>query len=534
MSFAATGRSRIVLGGALAAFALLPAWAAVFAVEVARSGLSHSLEERPDRLFGWEGAPNQIAVTLLTCVAAVLLGTLAPAVAARGRRSRSSLAAAGLLLVAAAGEAAIQIFPAGPHGYEESQLRGWAALTVAGCLPAAALAGAVAMNRSGRPWFGWLSAAAGAMLGWAGAWAGLISASAGSLQPSLDAAAVVEALAPGWLALLGLWLLDPKLPSLPRPESAAALPAGARRLAGLAVCAAAILAIVVNLAPYARTLGPTFVDQMTGRTRVESISVAGVGRWYRVHRPDRLAARPGLVIVLHGVFGSGFRMEENTGFDVEADRLGWLVAYPDGVLDGWDAYGSTDWWGRHPGADDVAFIAALIDHLETTDAVDPGRVFVTGLSRGAMMTYRLGCELADRIAAIAPVAGNMADSSGSAEGAGCHPTRPVSLLAIHGTADVTIPIDGGHVDIDYAPMADVIAVWRGLDGCSADSSTSTDGASTTTSWSCAGGTTVATRIVRGGWHTWPGGPPPPEPPGNRPDNFDASRLIADFFEAHAR
>jgi polyhydroxybutyrate depolymerase len=534
MSLARTGRSRIVLGGALAAFALLPAWAIVFAVEVTRSGLSHSLEERPDRLFGWEGAPSQIPVTLLTCVAAVLLGALAVAVAERGNGSRSSLAAAALLLVAAAGEMAIQVFPAGPHGYEESHLRGWAALAVAGCLPAAALVCAVAMNRSGHPWFGWLSAGAGAVLVWTSAWAGLISASAGSLQPSLDAAAVVEVLAPVWLALLGLWLLDPRLLAVPWPATGGPVPSPIRRLAGPAVCAAAILAVLVNLAPYARSLGPTFAAQLTGRTRVESISVAGVGRWYRVHRPERLDARPGLVIVLHGVFGSGFRMEMNTGFDVEADRLGWLVAYPDGVLDGWDAYGSTDWWGRHPGADDVAFIAALIDHLETTDAVDPGRVFVTGLSRGAMMTYRLGCELADRIAAIAPVAGNMADSSGSAEGAGCHPSQPISLLAIHGTADVTIPIDGGHVDIDYSPMADVIAVWRGLDGCSAESFTSTDGASTTTSWPCAGGTTVATRIVKGGRHTWPGGPPPPEPPGNRPDNFDASRLIADFFAAHTR
>jgi polyhydroxybutyrate depolymerase len=226
-------------------------------------------------------------------------------------------------------------------------------------------------------------------------------------------------------------------------------------------------------------------------------------------------------------------MESDSGFDRQADRLGWVAVYPDGVADGWDTFGSTAKWGKHPGADDVAFVSALIDRLEASDGVDPGRVYVTGLSRGGMMSYRLGCALSDRIAALAPVSGNMATVSGSAD-VPCSIARPVSVLAIHGTADGVIPLDGGKVDITFSPMADVIAKWRTLDGCADRSTSGVDGPSTTTTWDCAKGSTVSTRIVTGGWHTWPRVSGALASVGGSPDSFDASRLIADFFVAHPR
>ena len=112
----------------------------------------------------------------------------------------------------------------------------------------------------------------------------------------------------------------------------------------------------------------------------------------------------------------------------------------------------------------------------------------------------------------------MATASGSAD-VPCAPTNPVSVLAIHGTADGTIPIAGGKVDIIFSPMADVIARWRSLDNCAGKSTVAVDGANTTTSWACAGGSTVETRIQAGGCHCWTG---------------DDSSAIADFFVAHTR
>jgi len=75
------------------------------------------------------------------------------------------------------------------------------------------------------------------------------------------------------------------------------------------------------------------------------------------------------------------------------------------------------------------------------------------------------------------------------------------------------------VDIIFSPMADVIARWRSLDNCAEASTVAVDGVNTTTTWACAGGSTVATRIQAGGCHCW---------------TSDDSRVIADFFVAHPR
>jgi len=301
----------------------------------------------------------------------------------------------------------------------------------------------------------------------------------------------------------------------------------------MALTLVAIAGVVSASGSFVQAYRTTITAQLSGRTTVETIHADTVDRTYRAHRPATQVAGPGLVIVLHGSFGGGFQIESDSGFDAQADRLGWIAVYPDGVADGWDAFGSTDKWGKHPGADDVAFVSALIDHFEASDGVDPDRVYVTGLSRGGMMTYRLGCELSGRIAAIAPVSGNMATAAGSAD-VPCALARPVSVLAIHGTADGTIPIDGGMVDIPFSPLADVIARWRSLDGCGTASMVSLDGPSTTTAWACDRGSTVSTRVVTGGWHTWPNVSGALASAGGSPDSFDAARLIADFFATHPR
>lgn len=266
--------------------------------------------------------------------------------------------------------------------------------------------------------------------------------------------------------------------------------------------------------------------QLSGRTHVATLQPGPVQRHYRVYRPASLGARPGLVIDLHGAHTGGFLEEVATRFDAQADRHGWIVAYPEGVADGWEPYGCC----HHPGVDDVAFIASLIDRLETTDRVDPDRVYVTGLSRGGMMAYRLGCELSSRVAAIASVAGNMADETGHVDAVDCRPERPVSVLAVHGSADSEVPIAGGG---RFAPFGDVVARWQDLDGCTAQAFRRVSGPATEMGWRCRSGTEVRSLVIQGAGHTWPG-TPLSSLPWAPAASLDASQSIADFFSAHRR
>lgn len=343
-----------------------------------------------------------------------------------------------------------------------------------------------------------------------------------------------------WYVGTAAWLLQPVAANRWRESRVVTTPLIAvRLLAVVAVVAIAALDILVlRSIDHNRRAEAAAIAQVDGHTQLATLDQGGLKRHFRVYRPNRIARSPGLVIVLHGAYGNGLQAEAGTAFDVQARRLGWIAVYPDGYSDGWDAHGCC----HHQGVDDVAFIAALIDEIEAADQIDPNRVFVTGISRGGMMSYRLGCELASRIAAIAPVAGNMATWAGSARKTGCIPVRPVSVLAIQGTADARVPFQGGSVSSQpadagqievYASFSDVIGVWRDIDGCATSSSTSVMGPTTTTIWRCGGGSVVATKVIAGGGHDWPIGPNRFSPNGTH-QAFDASAVIADFFAAHAR
>jgi len=288
-------------------------------------------------------------------------------------------------------------------------------------------------------------------------------------------------------------------------------------------------------------LVPTLLAQLEGKISIKTIQQGQITRSYRVYRPAGVLPHPGLVIMLSGEI-SGFVQEIGTNFDAQADRLGWIVVYPEALREGWDAYGCCS----HQGASDVAFISSVIDQLEATEHVDPNRVYISGISRGGMMAYRLGCELSTKIAAIAPVAGNMADQNGQVQGVVCHPQHPVSVLAIHGTADPEVPLKGGkslvhQESIAYASFNDVIAKWREIDKCGSEWSVTHSGAQMTT-WTCQGGSAVSALVISGGVHTWPGtllgvlfGVLSSGPQSYGAEvSINASQVIADFFVAHQR
>jgi polyhydroxybutyrate depolymerase len=174
----------------------------------------------------------------------------------------------------------------------------------------------------------------------------------------------------------------------------------------------------------------------------------GVVRHYLLDVPAGYrGTKPYAVLLgLHALTVSYRFVPSMTGFD-EGARYGFIGVAPSGRVDG-----KTPFWDAAPTAHnyDVDFVARLLDHLEATLCVNPGRVFSTGMSNGAQMSSLLACRLSDRIAAIAPVSGEeyLAPCDG----------RPVPILAFHGTADPILPYAGGG--LNATRIADTY-LWKG-------------------------------------------------------------------------
>lgn len=255
----------------------------------------------------------------------------------------------------------------------------------------------------------------------------------------------------------------------------------------------------------------------------------GRERTYRVFRPPSLASavRVPLVVVLHGATIDGPTVERISHFDEQAKTARFIVLYPDGISSTWNA-GACCGLARVQGIDDVKFIGQLIDRLEGALPIDPSRVFVVGLSNGAMMAYRLACELAQSITAIVSVSGTMGVAN-------CHPARPVSILEIHGTADLVVPYAGGTVDVrptlpdvfTIASSAAVIQQWVTIDGCTGQPLLGSSGITKTSIWrNCLNGAAVALDSVDGGYHTYFGSPEDDAGYGTTPD---ATQVAWNFF-----
>jgi polyhydroxybutyrate depolymerase len=174
-----------------------------------------------------------------------------------------------------------------------------------------------------------------------------------------------------------------------------------------------------------------------------------------------------LVIALHGLGGTGANFRQWFYLDTVAQREGFATVYPDAIEKRW-SYGRPivgpmpEIGGKT--VDDAGYVAALIDHLVTRKIADPKRIYVTGMSRGALMAYTLACVLSDRIAAAAPIASSMTDHQRD----DCRPTRPMPMLVIAGTEDHAQEYDGWlyrHGRLLSVP--ETIEFWRQRHRCRA-------------------------------------------------------------------
>ena len=245
-----------------------------------------------------------------------------------------------------------------------------------------------------------------------------------------------------------------------------------------------------------------------------------------------------LVLMFHGGGGSGEQLElRSSRMNEVADREGFIAVYPDGLglLRTWNA-GACCGKGSREDVDDVGFVRALLDHLEESLCIDRRRVYASGMSNGGMMSHRLACEMSERIAAIAPVAGVDVTQT-------CSPTRPVPVLHIHGTEDGHVPWNGGEgCGLAGMPFPSVPASmdgWRARNGCRTTRSLyleEGDGVCRKFD-GCSAGSDAVLCSIQGGGHDWPGGAPSPNVmrcPGDgfQSRSFSASEVMWRFFEDH--
>ncbi|WFU73160.1 PHB depolymerase family esterase [Bradyrhizobium sp. CB2312] len=247
----------------------------------------------------------------------------------------------------------------------------------------------------------------------------------------------------------------------------------------------------------------------------DTIDVNGVMRSYTVQLPAKRAVP--LVVVLHGKTQRGADMIARTAWPQVAKREGFAVAFPDGLNHAWaDARTKAGpaLRGPPPGTDDVAFIAKLVEKLVANGTADPKRVYVTGISNGGAMAMTLACARADLFAAAASVVMNLTDEAAVT----CHPSRPLPMLIMNGTADPLVPYEGGRGSSYFAAdgfwsTEETLAFWRKLNGCVIDDGEVTDlpgretaDQSTVTRISsrCPSGHDVVLYRVNGGGHRMPG------------------------------
>jgi polyhydroxybutyrate depolymerase len=294
----------------------------------------------------------------------------------------------------------------------------------------------------------------------------------------------------------------------------------------------------------------------------------GLSRSVRVFVPAAAATRRALplVIDLHGSGGDGEREARSTRLSEVAATHGFVVASPSGGVS-FAAAPEKHYWNI-PGVplsgagdtpadapDDVQFIGDTIDQISAHTCIDARRVYVTGMSGGARMASLLGCRLAGRIAAIAPVSGLRAglpsrENPTQPDPASCQPQRPMPIVTFHGTDDHTNPYQGGGAPYWAYSVPTALQRWAELDHCR-NQATERKVAPHVTLLrytQCAEGAQIwlyrtDAPSAQGGGHAWPGGTVPPEmttagtseqPRANTPGTeINASELMWQFFARYA-
>lgn len=243
-----------------------------------------------------------------------------------------------------------------------------------------------------------------------------------------------------------------------------------------------------------------------------ALQVGNSTREYYLYIPKEDKKPRTLVVVLHGGGGTPRSAARMSGFSELADTENFIVAYPAGLgrLPTWNA-GECCGYAERTQADDVGFIRKMVEDIRANAAapIDSTRIYLTGMSNGGMMAYRLACEMADVFVAIAPVAGAMNVND-------CKPNGRPSLIIFHALDDQHVLYNGGMATVGLRAMfgkqpapdrsvQEAVAFWRKQNYCRQYPETQAEKEYGQTHYFCAGGRDLEIYTLKTGGHSWPGG-----------------------------
>ena len=253
-----------------------------------------------------------------------------------------------------------------------------------------------------------------------------------------------------------------------------------------------------------------------------NIMVGSTMRVAKVHVPasyDPFNRTP-LVVDIHGRTQNASGEMALTLSVAKSDAEGFIAIYPESGVSptAWNSGTCCDPASTN-NVDDTGFFKKLLDEAETRLCVDPQRIYMMGMSNGAYQSHRMACEIADRVAAVGPVAGLLLFQ-------GCAPTKPVPIMMVNGTSDSLS---------QYQYVAQGVNFWKQKNGCTTMSTTFTNGdASCVTYGGCTAGADVVLCTIQDGGHQWPGGGTEFPFLGKKSNDLHTTDAMWDFFVAHPR
>ncbi|MBK7889342.1 MAG: poly(3-hydroxybutyrate) depolymerase [Bdellovibrionales bacterium] len=275
-----------------------------------------------------------------------------------------------------------------------------------------------------------------------------------------------------------------------------------------------------------------------------AIQHGGLTRYYIVHVPKSYRAElpVSLLLVLHGG-GGDMQIQATDEFYKQiskSESQGFVAVFANGYsrfksgkFATWNA-GTCCAAARDQNVDDVGFIKQVVTNVREQLNIDEKKIYAAGISNGAMMSYRLACEMSDVFSGIAAVAGT--DNTVK-----CPQGAAVSILHIHAQNDDHVLFAGGAGEkafkdrsliSEFVSVPKTVEKWVSRNGCKAPPKRilEKDGAYCDRYSGCKANSSVQLCVTATGGHSWPGGKKPRSGSDTKPSTaISANDVMWEFF-----